>query len=62
MAAIERAQNELVRFVERELARQDVSIHSLACFIISFFFDVNDVVLERIDDDKGFNTGNALRC
>jgi hypothetical protein len=33
-AAIERAHNELARFVEREQARQDVSIHSFDCFTI----------------------------
>ena len=34
-AAIERAQNELARFLERELARQDVNIHSIILFIIN---------------------------
>ena len=39
-AAIERAQNELARFVERKLARQDVNIHSFFCFIVLLFFHI----------------------
>jgi hypothetical protein len=36
-AAIERAHNELARFVERELARQDVNTHFISCFMILIF-------------------------
>ena len=35
-AAIERAQNEHARFVERELALQKVNLHSFLCFIQLF--------------------------
>ena len=34
-AAIERAHNELARFVEREQARQDVNIHNLIVLILN---------------------------
>jgi len=36
-AAIERAHNELARFVEREQARQDVNIQFRIFFILFFF-------------------------
>ena len=39
-AAIERAHNELARFVEREQARQDVNIHIVFLFIIVWIWDL----------------------
>ena len=39
-AAIERAHNELARFVEREQARQDVNIHNFSFFTIVVTYSI----------------------
>ena len=47
-AAIERAHNELARFVEREQARQDVNIQFFIFCIIALFSKLIDFVLDFI--------------